>query len=130
MMRQAKCWLFLSQLPLTHPSPPRIGSSNLLLPRGLTVAAALLAIVGWHVISSQWQPQVDQREKPQLLVIADGTKAMRFDDGSVVTLSGASTVAADPERAPSPSASPRRRGRAFSDSPLPYSSNGNTTQTI
>lgn len=63
-----------------------------LLPVGLAVAMAFLAVFGWHVITSQWHSEVDERKTSQLFAIDRGSRTIRLDDGSIVTLSGASNV--------------------------------------
>jgi transmembrane sensor len=71
--------------------PSRRG--HLLLPVGLAATAALLAVIGWQVVPSQWRNAADRREVPQVIAVAGGVKATRLADGSVLTLYGSSSAA-------------------------------------
>lgn len=70
----------------------RSASRNVLLPVGLTAALVILSLVGWHALSSNWSSVPDRNETRQTFAIGQGRRAIRLDDGSVVTLSGVSAV--------------------------------------
>lgn len=63
-----------------------------LVPIGLSAVAILVAVMGWSMLSGPQHGRLDQLEEPQIIAIANGSKATRLADGSLLTLFGASSA--------------------------------------
>lgn len=73
-------------------APQRGRTRHLLAPLGIAATAAILAGLGWQVLSSQWLGGDDQRMEPRTIAIATRSQSTRLADGSILTLLGAGSA--------------------------------------